>query len=74
MCCLQVSQLRRPASQEYGNNGRERDEDLVPLCKTHHQGFHDKHGVARNMRKATEVYVHTALFDEGADQAMRSIQ
>ncbi len=58
----------------YGNYGRERDEDLVALCKKHHEGFHAKHGVARDMRLDTDSYVHTALFDETAQQVMRAIQ
>jgi O-glycosyl hydrolase len=57
----------------YGNYGKERDEDLVPLCKKHHSAFHDQHGVQRNMTGNTTAFVHAAAFEEEAAHVMHSI-
>lgn len=57
----------------YGNYGSERDEDLVPLCKKHHEAFHQRYGVRGNMKTDTDVFVATALFDEHAANVMKNL-
>ncbi len=57
----------------YGNYGNENDNDLVPLCRKHHEGFHTRYGVKGNMRNETDEYVMAALFEEEVDSAMKSI-
>ena len=41
----------------YGEFGKEPDEHLIPLCKTHHEGFHAKNGTQRHMIRATMEYI-----------------
>jgi hypothetical protein len=41
----------------YGNYGFEKDEDLVPLCRVHHEALHREIGVHKDMRYATEDYI-----------------
>jgi len=41
----------------YGDLGQERDEDLIPFCRFHHQDFHKKYGVAFDMREACGIYI-----------------
>jgi hypothetical protein len=41
----------------YGNYGFEKDEDLVPLCRTHHDALHRKIGVHKDMRYATADFI-----------------
>lgn len=41
----------------YGNFGHEPDEDLIPLCETHHNDYHAQNGVQRNMKVKTMAYV-----------------
>lgn len=41
----------------YEDLGKERDEHLLPLCKLHHQRFHDEVGVQKNMVKATHNFI-----------------
>lgn len=46
--------LHHMVYSEYGN---EPDEHLMPLCKTHHDGFHGKNGTQRHMIRATMAYI-----------------
>ena len=41
----------------YGNFGYEKDEDLIPLCSSHHEALHRYSGVSRDMRYATADFV-----------------
>jgi hypothetical protein len=41
----------------YGNYGFERDEDLIPLCRPHHEALHRKIGVQKDMRYATADFI-----------------
>lgn len=45
--------------KKYGNYGHERDSDLVPLCRTHHQIITDRHKTRKNMR-----YQHDYMIEE----------
>lgn len=45
--------------KKYGNYGHERDIDLVPLCRMHHQIITDGHKTRKNMR-----YQHDYMIDE----------
>lgn len=42
----------------YGEYGNERDEDLVPLCREHHEMFHEQFGkTKKDMRKDTNKFI-----------------
>lgn len=41
----------------YGEFGNEKDEHLMPLCKSHHEGYHIEYGVSGNMLEQTWSYV-----------------
>jgi len=45
--------------KRYGNYGYERDTDLVPLCRMHHQIITDRFKTQKNMR-----YQHDYMIDE----------
>ena len=46
---------------KYGNYGQERDRDLVPLCRDHHQALHDMIGVKSNMHYQTAFFLETEI-------------
>jgi hypothetical protein len=56
----------------YKHLRNEPDEDLIPLCNTHHKGFHEQHGVKRDMKEETTGYVQVAAFDEEAYRLLNS--
>lgn len=41
----------------YGDLGSEKDEHLVALCREHHDAFHEKVGVKRDMLKETYAFI-----------------
>jgi len=41
----------------YGNFGFEKDEDLIPLCRGHHEMLHRHIGVSKDMRYATADFI-----------------
>jgi hypothetical protein len=41
----------------YGNYGFEKDEDLIPLCRSHHEALHRHIGVRKDMRYATGDFI-----------------
>jgi hypothetical protein len=41
----------------YGEFGNEPDEHLIPLCDTHHKGYHELHGTQRHMLRTTLEYI-----------------
>lgn len=41
----------------YKHLGDERDEELMPLCPTHHKDYHRLNGVQTNMIKKTHAYI-----------------
>lgn len=41
----------------YGEFGQEKDEDLIPLCKNHHEEYHAQNGTQRDMRNRTMEFV-----------------
>lgn len=41
----------------YGNFGFERDEDLIALCRRHHEELHAEIGVSKDMRYATAIFI-----------------
>lgn len=57
----------------YGNYGREPDDDLVALCNKHHEDFHNRYGVSKNMKEETDAFISSALFDEEAWNVMRNL-
>src|SRR4051812_21846173 len=57
----------------YRNIGNERDDQLIPLYRIHHDGFHSSHGVQQDMTEATAVYIQIAAFEEEAAAVLRNI-
>jgi len=51
---------------KYGNYGHERDRDLVPLCRTHHQALHDLIGVRGNMHYQTAHFLRDEIAKQRA--------
>lgn len=45
---------------KYGNYGRERDFDLAPLCRVHHQELHDKIGVRKDTKYQSRYVIEEA--------------
>ena len=43
----------------YANFGSERDKDLVPLCRLHHQGLHDFAGVRQNSSYQSRYFIES---------------
>jgi hypothetical protein len=41
----------------YGNFGCEQDNDLIPLCNTHHDQYHRENGTQRNMLQRTMTFI-----------------
>lgn len=41
----------------YENFGFEKDEDLIPLCREHHEALHRHIGVSKDMRYATADFI-----------------
>ncbi len=41
----------------YKHLGKELDGELIALCWTHHQAFHDRHGVKGEMTKETTEFI-----------------
>lgn len=57
----------------YKNYGFEKDSDLIPLCRDHHEGFHVEYGVKGNMRAQTDEYVMSALFNEEVAEMLKNL-
>ncbi len=45
----------------YGRFGQEKDEDLIPLCREHHDEYHAKNGTQRNMKRRTMEYIQSKV-------------
>jgi hypothetical protein len=58
----------------YGNYGLEKDEDLIPLCRSHHEALHREIGVHKDMRYATADFIEWQrhLIEESQDRRPRS--
>lgn len=57
----------------YERLGNERDDDLIPLCWTHHGSFHLLIGGSKkNMQAETDHFIQAARFDEEANSILRS--
>jgi hypothetical protein len=41
----------------YGQFGEEQEDDLIPLCKTHHDQYHSENGTERNMKSKTMEFI-----------------
>ncbi len=44
----------------YGNYGHERDIDLAPLCRVHHQELHDAVGVRKDTKYQSSSFIQDA--------------
>lgn len=45
----------------YSARGQEPDEDLAPLCRTHHDQFHQRYGTHQDMRRYWRSFVASFL-------------
>jgi len=45
----------------YGQFGQEKDDDLIPLCREHHDEYHAQNGTQRNMKRRTMEFIQQKL-------------
>lgn len=43
----------------YLHLGNERDEELIPLCRGHHEEYHELHGTQHKMTSKTHAYIES---------------